>query len=181
MKENIQRKHQVVDSVRQHFESAQLAVLSEYRGVDVAGMTNLRRSARESNVHIQVVKNTLARRAVENTEFECLKEQFTGPLALVVSEDAVAAAKTVSDFAKQNSKFTVQTGAMNGHLLNADQLEQIAKLPGRDELLAKLLGTMAAPIQKFVSTLNEVPSGFVRVLAAIKDSQDSSGGDEASE
>ena len=173
MNENLQRKHHIVDSVHKEFESATLAVLSEYRGVDVAGMGALRRKAREANVHIQVVKNSLARRAVENTEFECLKDQFNGPIALAMSDDPVAVAKTVSDFAAENSAFTIQTGAMNGQLVSAEELEQIARLPGRDELLATLIGTMAAPIQKFVSTLNEIPTSFVRVLAAVRDAGES--------
>ena len=174
MNENLERKHQIVDSVHKQFESATLAVLSEYRGVDVAGMGDLRRMAREANVRIQVVKNTLARRAVEDTDFECLKDHLNGPLALAISDDPVAVAKTLSDFSGKNDAFKMQTGAMNGQLVSVEQLEQIAKLPSRDELLSTLIGTMAAPIQKFVSTLNEIPSGFVRVLAAIRDSEDSS-------
>ncbi len=175
MNENLQRKHEIVDAVHNQLESATLAVVSEYRGVDVAGMSELRKKAREANVHVQVVKNTLARRAVEDTEFECLKDHFNGPLALALSDDPVAVAKTVSDFASENKEFKVQAGAMNGALYTAEQLDQIAKLPGRDELLAKLLGTMAAPMQKFVSTLNEIPTGFVRVLAAVRDSNESAG------
>lgn len=173
MNENLQRKHRIVDTVQKEFESATLAVLSQYRGVDVAGMGELRRKARKTNVHIQVVKNTLARRAVENTEFECLRDEFKGPVALAISDDPVAVAKTVSDFAADHSAFKIQTGAMNGQLLSVEQLEQIAKLPNREELLAKLLGTMAAPMQKFVSTLNEIPSGFLRVLAAVRDADES--------
>ena len=170
MNENLQRKHEIVDAVHKQFESATLAVLSEYRGVDVAGMGDLRRQAREAKVHIQIVKNTLARRAVENTQFECLKDEIEGPLALALSDDAVAVAKTVSDFAGRNDNFRIKNGAMNGELVSAQQLEKIAKLPSRDELLAKLLGTLAAPMQKLVSTLNEIPSGFVRTLAAVRDS-----------
>ncbi|MDE0308661.1 MAG: 50S ribosomal protein L10 [Acidiferrobacterales bacterium] len=180
MNENLERKHQIVDAVHKDLESAKLAVLSEYRGVDVAGMGVLRREAREANVRIQVVKNTLARRAVDDTDFECLKEHFNGPLALAVADDPVAVAKTLSEFAAKNTQFRIQTGAMNGQLISAEQLEQIAKLPGRDELLARLMGTMAAPIQKFVSTLNEIPSGFVRVLAAVRDSEESSESESSS-
>ncbi len=170
MNENLARKHEIVETVHNHFLSANLAVLAEYRGVDVAGMSALRRKARESDVHIQVVKNTLARRAAKNTEFECLTEHFTGPVAITVANDPVAAAKTVAEFAKQHDHFKIQTGAFKGQLISVEEVQQLAMMPSREELLAKLLATLAAPIQQFVATLNEVPSGFVRCLAAIRDS-----------
>lgn len=171
MKENLARKHEIVDAVRQDIEASNLVVLAEYRGVNVAGMSDLRRRARDSNVRIQIVKNTLARRAVEQTDYEVLYDHFVGPIAIAVAEDPVAVAKTVSEFAKDNSAFKIQTGAMNGELLSVERLDALAKLPNRETLLAMLAGTMAAPIQKFVNTLNEIPSGFVRTLAAVRDSK----------
>lgn len=171
MNENLQRKHQIVDEVHNGFKAASLAILAEYRGVDVAGMSTLRRNARESNVQVQVVKNSLAKRAVENTEFECLVEHFTGPVAIAMSDDPVGAAKTVTEFAKTQPLFKVQTGAMNGKLVDAGQLSELAQLPGREELLAKLLGTMAAPMQKLVGTLNALPANLVYGLAAIRDAK----------
>ncbi len=170
MNENLARKQQIVEKVHNHFLSSKLAVLAEYRGVDVAGMSDLRRRARESDVHIQVVKNTLARRAVKFTEFECLTEHFTGPVAIAVANDPVAAAKTVAEFAKTHNEFKIQTGAFQGQLISVEEVQQLATMPSRDELLAKLLATIAAPIQQFVSTLNEIPSSFVRCLAAVRDS-----------
>ncbi len=172
MNENLQRKHQIVDQVRKELQSANLAILAEFRGVDVAHMGNLRRNARQSNVRIQVVKNTLARRAAQDTDFECLIDYFTGPVAIAISEDPVAAAKTITDFSKDNKTFTIRTGALNGELLSEEKLEQIAKLPSREELLGKLVGTLAAPLQRFVNALNGIPTGLVRVLAAVKDSKE---------
>ena len=178
MNENLERKHQIVDAVRQEFLAANVALLAEYRGVSVAGMTELRRKARESNVNVRIVKNTLARRAVDDTDFECLTEHFGGPLAIAVSEDPVAVAKVLSEFAKNNDAFEIRVGAMNRELLSPENIAAIAKLPGRDELIATLLGTMTAPIQQLVNTLNQVPASLVRVLAAIRDSkQDESTGD----
>ncbi len=170
MNENLARKQEIVDTVHDHFRSANLVVLAQYRGVNVAGMSDLRRRARESDVHIQVVKNTLARLATQDTDFECLTEHFNGPLALAVANDPIAAAKTVSQFAKENSEFKIQTAAFNGKLISAAEVEQLAAMPSREELLAQLLGTFTAPIQKFVATLNEIPTSFVRCLSAVRDS-----------
>ena len=171
MNENLKRKHQIVDDVHNGFKLAKLAVLVEYRGVDVAGMSTLRRNARAANVQIQVVKNTLAKRAVENTDFECLHEYFTGPVAIALSVDPVNAAKTVSEFAKTNPLLKVQTGAMNGTLIDIEQVNQLAELPSREVLLGSLLGTLAAPLQKLVGTLHALPANLVYALAAIRDSK----------
>lgn len=168
---NLDQKKAVVVEVSESIANAKTAVLAEYRGLTVAQMTELRRKARESGVYLRVVKNTLARRAVEGTEFECLKEHLTGPLAFAASEDPVAVAKVLDAFASENNKLILKTGAMGGKLMSEAELKALAKLPSRDELLAKLLGTMQAPVQKFVQTLNEVPSKFVRTLAAVRDSK----------
>ena len=172
MNANLQRKHEIVSEVKQRFEQANFAVLAQYRGVNVAGMSTLRRQARNSNVDITVVKNTLARKAVEDTEFECLKNSFQGPLAIALSDDPVAAAKLVSDFSKTNEFFKFHSGAMNGELLDDAQFNQIASLPGRDVLLANLVGTVSAPIANFMSVLNQIPASLVRVLAAVRDSKE---------
>lgn len=169
MNENLAKKHQIVDAVHNDFKAAALAIVAEYRGVNVAGMSELRRSAHESNVHIQVVKNTLARRAVQETEFECLTDHFTGPVAIATADNPVVAAKTVSGFAKTNPQFKVQAGAMNGRLVNEDEINALASMPSREELLAMVVGTMAAPMQKLVSTLHALPSKLVRTMAAVRD------------
>ena len=166
---NLEQKKAVVAEVSQAIVGAQAAVVAEYRGLTVAQMTELRRKARESSVFLRVVKNTLAKRAISGSEFECLADQLVGPLAFAASEDPVAVAKVLSLFAKDNEKLLIKSGAMGGKVISLEEIQALAKLPGREELLAKLLGTMQAPIQKFVQTLNEVPTSFVRVLAAVRD------------
>ncbi len=166
---SLEGKKAVVDRVSGVLSGSQAAVVAEYRGLSVAAMTDLRARAREAGVYLKIVKNTLAKRAVQGSDFECLGEHLSGPLALAASEDPVAVAKVLSDFAKDNQHLTIKVGAMTGSLLSADDIQALAKLPGRDELLARLLGTLQAPVQKFVQTLNEIPSAFVRVLAAVRD------------
>ena len=148
---------------------AKAAIVAEYRGLTVAQMTVLRRKAREGGVYVRVVKNTLVRRAVDGSSFECLKDHLVGPLAFVAATDPVAAAKVVVEFAKDNQAFKITAGSMSGKLMSTAEMQALAKLPSRDVLLAQLLGTMKAPVQKFVATLNEVPTGFVRALAAVRD------------
>lgn len=171
---NIEQKKAVVAEVSEQFKDAQAAILAEYRGLTVAQMTELRKKARQSQVYLRVVKNTLAERAVQGSTFEVLKDKFSGPLALAISKDPVAVAKLLSDFAKDNDKLQIRVGAMSGKLMALDQVQALAKLPSREQLLATLVGTMQAPIAKFVRTLNEVPSKFVRTLAAVRDAKGAS-------
>ncbi len=166
---NLEQKKAVVAEVSEVASAAEAAIVAEYRGLTVAQMSDLRRNARNAGVTVRVVKNTLARRAFEGTDFECLNERLGGPLALAMSEDPAAAAKALHDFAKDNEALKIKAGAMGGKLLSDAEIVALAKLPTRDELLGKLAGTMQAPIQKFVQTLNEVPGSLVRVLAAIRD------------
>lgn len=167
----LEEKKAVVVEVSGKLTDAQAAMLAEYRGLSVAQMTQLRRKAYDGKVYLRVVKNTLARRAVEGTSFECLKDQMVGPLAFAVSADPVAVAKILSEFAKDNEALKIKAGAMGGKLMSLDQIKALAVLPGREQLLAQLLGTMQAPVQKFVQTLNEVPAKFVRALAAVRDAK----------
>src|SRR5438876_10054702 len=146
----------------------------ENRGMAVADMTRLRAKARASGVYFRVVKNTLVRRAVADTPFASLADQMVGPLAYGISADPVAVAKVLSDFAKGNEKFVITGGAMPGQMMSAKQITALASLPSRNELIAKLLGTMQAPIAKFVRTLIEVPGRFVRTLAAVRDAKPAS-------
>lgn len=168
---SIEQKKAVVAEVSAQLADSQSTLLAEYRGLTVAQMTDLRKRAREAQVYLRVVKNTLARRAVEGSQYECLKDQFIGPLAVAISKDPVAAAKVLSEFAKENGSLRIKAGAMAGKLMSIEQVQALARLPSREELLAILLCTMQAPIQKFVQTLNEVPAKFVRVLAAVRDSK----------
>ncbi|MHB1943259.1 MAG: 50S ribosomal protein L10, partial [Acidiferrobacteraceae bacterium] len=166
-----EQKQAVVAEVAAVIAGAKAAVVAEYSGLTVAQMTGLRRKAHEADVYLRVVKNTLVRRAVVGSEFECLTDHVSGPLAFAVGKDPVAIAKVVSDFAKDNARFIVKVGAMGGRLVSREELETLAKLPARDILLAMLLGTMKAPVQKFVQTLNEIPARFVRTLAAVRDAR----------
>lgn len=167
-----EQKKALVTEVTDVVSKANAAIVAEYRGLSVSQMTNLRSEARKNGVYVRVLKNTLAKRVVEGSEFECLNEHFIGPIVLAVSEDPVAVAKVFDNFDKNHEKFLIKAGAMNGALMNEAQIKALAKLPSRDELLAKLLGTMQAPIAKFVQTLNEVPGKFVRTLDAYRESKE---------
>jgi large subunit ribosomal protein L10 len=148
-------------------------VAAEYRGLSVAEMTQLRVNARKNGVYLRVVKNTLARRAVENTEFACMQDGLTGPLVLAFSQqDPGAAARIIRDFVKGHDKLVVKLCAIGGKLLGPGDLETLAKMPTRDEALALLMATMKAPVQKLAATLNEVPGKLVRMIAAIRDAKE---------
>ncbi|EAV46414.1 50S ribosomal protein L10 [Methylophilaceae bacterium] len=166
---NLDEKKAVVAEVSKQIENAQSIILAEYRGVDVGNMTSLRVKARNSGVYLKVLKNKLVKRAIEDTPFSSLSEDMVGPLVFGISDDPVAAAKVLNDFAKENDLFVIKSGAMPNERLDADAIKALASLPSREELLAKLLGTMQAPIATFVRTLNEVPTKFVRGLAAVRD------------
>ena len=168
---NMQQKQAVVAEVAKQVAGAQAIIMAENRGMKVADITRLRAKARASGVYFRVVKNTLVRRAVEDTPFATMAEQMVGPLAYGIGPDPVAVAKVLNDFAKGNEKFVITGGAMPGQLMTAKQIAALASLPSRDELIAKLMGTMQAPVAKLVRTMNEVPAKFVRTLAAVKDAK----------
>jgi large subunit ribosomal protein L10 len=166
---NLTEKKAVVAEVVEQVSKAQSIVVAEYRGMGVSEMTKLRAEARKSGVFLRVLKNTLVRRAVEGTPFSGLSNEMVGPLIFGISADPVAAAKVLSDFAKTNDKFIIKAGALPNQVFDANGIKALATMPSREELLAKLLGTMQAPVAKFVRTLNEVPTKFVRGLAAVRD------------
>ena len=169
---NLDQKKQVVEDVSAVVSTAKTAIVAEYRGLTVEQMKTLRREAHENNVYVKVVKNTLLRRVVKDTDFACLDEHLVGPLAFAASEDPVAVAKVINKYAKEYDAFDIKAGSMSGSLLSDGDIKALAQLPSRDELLAKLMGTMQAPVAKFVQTLNEVPTKFVRGLAAVRDSKE---------
>jgi len=169
---NIEGKKEVVAEVSARLAKAQAVVLAEYRGLPVEDITVLRSQARASGVYLRVLKNTLARRAVQGTPFEKLADKMVGPLAYGISDDPVAAAKVLHAYAKGNDKLVIMGGAMPNYVMTAKEVGNLATMPSRDELLAKLLGTMQAPVTKFVQTLNEVPTKFVRALAAVRDQKE---------
>jgi large subunit ribosomal protein L10 len=169
---NLEQKKAIVAEVADVASSAHSAIAAEYRGLTVADMTDLRVKARNSGVYLRVVKNTLARRAVEGTDFECMSEGLTGPLVIAFSqEDPGAAARVIKDFAKDHDKLVVRLVAIGGKLLAPSDIETLAKMPTYEQALSMLMATMKAPIQKLAATLNEVPGKLVRTIAAIKDAK----------
>jgi large subunit ribosomal protein L10 len=169
---NLDDKKTVVAEVSAEVANAQSIIVAEYRGLGVVDLTALRANARKSGVYLRVVKNTLVRRAIAGTPFEGLSGKLTGPLIYGISKDPVAAAKLLNDFAKGNDKLTIKIGAMPNYVMDAVGVKALATMPSREELLSKLLGTMQAPITQFVRTLNEVPTKFVRGLAAVRDAKE---------
>jgi large subunit ribosomal protein L10 len=169
---NRDQKEAIVAEVANVAGGAYSAIAAEYRGLTVSQMTELRRQARNSGVYLRVVKNTLARLAVKGTDFECMQDELTGPLVLAFSqEDPGAAARVIKDFAKTNDKLVVRVLAIGGKVLGPGELETLAKLPTYDQAISMLMGTMLAPVQKLVTTLNEVPGKLVRTVAAVKDAK----------
>jgi len=170
---NREAKAMVIDDVSAQLAQAQSVILAEYRGLDVANITELRKKARDAGVYLRVLKNTLVRRSVAGTPFEMLADKMVGPLIYGISTDPVAAAKVMNDFAKANEVFVIKAGALPNYLMDAAGVKALASMPSRDELLSQLLGTMQAPVAQFVRTLNEVPSKFVRTVAALKTQRES--------
>jgi large subunit ribosomal protein L10 len=165
-------KKQVVSEVATVAQSAHSAVAAEYRGLTVEEMTALRVKAREGGVYLRVVKNTLARRAFEGTEFECMNDQLVGPLLLALSqEDPGSAARVVKDFAKEHEKLVVKVLAVGGEALAASEIDRLASLPTRDQAISMLMAVMKAPLDKFARTVNEVPGKLVRTVAAVRDAK----------
>ncbi|MDG4554841.1 MAG: 50S ribosomal protein L10 [Candidatus Competibacter sp.] len=168
---NLAEKQAVVAEVAKVAASAHSAIAAEYRGLSVAQLTALRVKARESGVYLRVVKNTLARRAVRGTEFECLRPTLIGPLILAFSqEDPGAAARIFKEFLKEkaNDKLLVKTLAVGGQAFPASELDRLASLPTRDEAIGLLMACLRAPLDKFARTLNEIPGKLVRTIEAVR-------------
>jgi len=168
---SLEQKQAMVSEVAAKLQGAQSVIVAEYRGLNVERVTQLRSKARKSGVWLRVLKNTLARRAVKGTPFEKLSDQMVGPLMYGISQDPVAGAKVLSEFAKENELFVIKAGAMPNAVMSAQDIKALSQLPSREELLATLLGTMQAPVTKLVRTMNEVPSRLVRALAAVRDAK----------
>ncbi|WP_334157710.1 50S ribosomal protein L10 [Oryzomicrobium sp.] len=161
---NLDEKKAVVAEVSAQVANAQTIVVAEYRGIEVGDLTVLRKKARESGVYLRVLKNTLVRRAVADTSFAPLADQMTGPLIYSISVDPVAAAKVLNDFAKTNDKLVLKAGCYAGNALDKAGVQALASIPSREELLAKLLGIMQAPV-----------SGFAGALAALAKKREEEG------
>lgn len=168
----LEGKKSIVAEVNEVASKALSAVLAEYRGITVEEMTGLRVKARESGVYLRVVRNTLAKRAVENTEFACLNDSLVGQVICAFSlEEPGAAARLVRDFAKECDKLVTKAIAVGGTAHGAEQLDAIAKLPTKDEAIASLMSVMNGPVTKLARTLNEFPSRITRVINAVKDTK----------
>lgn len=166
----LEDKQQIVSEVNQAASSALSAVLADYRGVTVEDMTALRKNARENKVYLRVVRNTLLKRAVADTEFECIQEVLVGPTIVALSqEDPGAAARVLNDFAKENDDFEIKALSVGGKLMEANQIDVLAKLPTLDEARSILMSVMLAPVTKLARTMNEVPSKVTRAVAAVRD------------
>ena len=169
---NLEQKQAVVAEVAAKLAGAQAVIVAEYRGLDVGRVTQLRAKARKSGLYLRVLKNTLARRAVKGTPFESLSDQMVGPLMYGIAADPVAGAKVLSDFARENERFVIRGGAMPGSRMSDKDVKALALLPSREQLLAKLAGTLQAPMAKLVRTMNEVPARLARTLAAYRDTKE---------
>ena len=171
---NLEQKKAVVAEVSEVAKNALSAVAAEYRGLTVEELTDLRVKARQGGVYVKVAKNTLVRRAVEGTEFECLSDELTGPILLAFSmEDPGAAARLVKDYAKEHDLLVAKTVAIGGQVFDASELERLSKLPTYDQAIAMLMGVMKAPVEKFVRTLAEPHTKMVRTFAAVRDAKQS--------
>ncbi len=170
---NKESKEQLVAEFAAKLKEAKAAFLADYRGLDVGQANDLRNKLREVGVEYRVVKNTLLRLAAKDTDLACFDEFLNGPTAIaLVSDDPVAPAKALVEFAKKNDAFELKAGMLDGKLLAVAEIQALAELPSRDELLAKMLRSMSAPATNFVGVLAAVPRTFVQVLAAIKDQKE---------
>ena len=170
----LSQKQDIVHEVNREAGEALSAVLADYRGMTVGEMTDLRRKARESGVYLKVVRNTLVRRAVAGTEYECLNDALVGPTLLAFSRDEPgSAARLLKDSVRDFNALSVKALSIGGQLLDAGQLDRVARLPTRDEALSLLMAAMQAPIAKLARTLGEVPGKLARTLAAVRDAKES--------
>ena len=166
----LDEKKAIVADVASQTAQAQSAIAAEYSGLSVAEMTSLRANARQAGIYLRVVKNTLARRALENTEFDCIRDSLEGPLILAFSgEDPAASARVMTDFAKQNDKLVIKVVALRGKLLTVADAERLAKMPTKDEAISMLMAVMKAPVEKLARTLSEPANKLARTLAAVRD------------
>jgi len=170
----VQRKEKtkVVEQLNAAWSGNIAGVLTHYCGLSVAEISDLRRKLHQENASFQVVKNSLAKRAIEGTGFAAAEDLFTGPTAVAYGMDPVAVARVVSEFAKKNETLKIRGGVLDGKAIDISAVAALASLPGREVLLAKLLGSLQAPVNRFVRTLAEVPASFVRTLAAIRDQKE---------
>jgi large subunit ribosomal protein L10 len=173
LKLRIEEKQQIAEDLRDRLSKSAIIILTDYKGLDVAAMNDLRRRLRAEGIEYQVVKNTLLIRAAEDNDIALIKDYFKGPSAIALSyDDPIAPAKVLSEFAKGNKKLEIKAGVMNGQVLDANAIKALAKLPSREVLLGQFLSALNAIPTSFVRTLAEIPRSFVGVLAAIRDQKE---------
>jgi large subunit ribosomal protein L10 len=170
---NLAEKKKIVDNLNTRLSKSVIVILADYKGLDVTTINSLRRKLREENIEFQVVKNSLLNRASEETDVNLIKDYFKGPSAVALSyDDPVAPAKILSDFAKDHDSLEIKVGVMDGKVLELSEIKALSVLPSREELLAKLLGTLNAVPESFVRTLNEIPKKLLYVLSAVKEQKE---------
>jgi len=170
---NLSEKKKVVEQLKERLSKSCIVIVTDYKGLDVSTINDLRRKLREENIDYQVVKNTLLTRAAAETDVDLIKDHFKGPSAIALSyEDPVAPAKILSDFAKDHDALEIKVGVMNGQVLEVSRIKALSALPSREALLAQFLSVLNAVPTKFVRTLNEIPKKFLLVLTAIKDQKE---------
>ncbi|MEO5346720.1 MAG: 50S ribosomal protein L10 [Magnetococcus sp. YQC-9] len=169
---NQTEKSEIIQEVQESMARSQLAIATHYRGLTVAQMTRLRREIRNAGAELRVVKNTLTKRAIQGSQFQPLEQVLTGPTVLAFSKDPVAPAKVLTEFAKKHPLLVIQGGVLNGNFISPADIVELSKLPSREMLLARLLGTMMNPVQGIVGVLAAVPAGFVRVLDRIREEKE---------
>lgn len=170
---NMEQKQAIVSEVAEVAKGAYSAIAAEYRGLTVNQMDSLRKQARASGVYLRVVKNSLARKAVEGTDFQCMQEGMVGPLVLAFSqEDPGSAARLLADFAKTNDKLVVKLVSIGGKLLKAGDIDRLAKMPTKDQAISLLMSVMQAPIVQLARTLQEPHAKLVRTFAALRDKKE---------
>jgi len=169
---SFEEKKAIVADVAEVAASAHSVVAAEYNGLSSEDMTELRAKARSGGVYLRVVKNTLARRAIDGTDFNCMKDTLTGPLVLAFSqEDPGSAARVLKEFSKENDKLVIRALSIGGQLLAASEIDRLASLPTKDQAISMLMSVIQGPVTKLVRTLNEVPGKLVRTVAAVRDAK----------
>jgi len=168
----LEEKKLVVDELKKVADEALSAVVVDYRGTNVPDLTLLRKDASSSSVYLRVIKNTLAKRALEGTKFDSINEILTGPSLFAFSlDDFQSAAKLVKDFSKSHESFSVKGLSVGEGLLDASELDKLASLPSKEEAISMLMSVLQSPIQKFAGGLHNLPSNFVRTLDAVKETK----------
>ncbi len=166
----LQQKQEVVSEVADVASQAHSVIAAEYQGLSVSEMSELRVKARQSNVQMRVVKNTLARRAFEGTDYECMNDALKGQMVYAFSmEEPGGAARVIKDYVKDNEKLQVKLVAFGGELLDPSEIKRLASLPTYEQAISMLMAVMKAPVEKMARTMNEVPGKLTRTVAAIRD------------